>query len=41
MQPGSLNVVTMVIEDADAVRTELLAAGVDASQVDPQAWAAS
>ena len=38
MQPGSLNAVMMVIADADAARAELLAAGVEASDVDPQAW---
>jgi catechol 2,3-dioxygenase-like lactoylglutathione lyase family enzyme len=38
MEPGSLNAVMMVIDDADAARTELLEAGVAASDVDPQAW---
>ena len=38
MAPGSLNAVMMVIADADAARSELLAAGVEASDVDPQAW---
>lgn len=38
MTAGSLNAVMMVIDDADDVRAELVAAGVDASQVDEQAW---
>jgi catechol 2,3-dioxygenase-like lactoylglutathione lyase family enzyme len=38
MTAGSLNAVMMVIDDADEVRAELVAAGVDASQVDEQAW---
>jgi len=38
MDPGSLNAVMMVIDDADAARAELLDAGVAASDVDPQPW---
>jgi catechol 2,3-dioxygenase-like lactoylglutathione lyase family enzyme len=38
MEPGSLNAVMMVVDDADAARAELLAAGVEASEVDPQSW---
>jgi catechol 2,3-dioxygenase-like lactoylglutathione lyase family enzyme len=38
MEPGSLNAVMMVIDDADAARAELLEAGVEASEVDPQPW---
>jgi uncharacterized glyoxalase superfamily protein PhnB len=38
MEPGSLRAVMMVIDDADAARAELVAAGVDASEVDPQPW---
>ncbi len=38
MEPGSLRAVMMVIEDAEAARAELIAAGVDASEVDPQPW---
>jgi catechol 2,3-dioxygenase-like lactoylglutathione lyase family enzyme len=38
MEPGSLNAVMMVIDDAESARSELLAAGVDASEVDPQPW---
>ncbi len=38
MEPGSLNAVMMVVDDADAARAELLDAGVAASDVDPQPW---
>ncbi|MDQ1512826.1 MAG: hypothetical protein QOC59_668 [Microbacteriaceae bacterium] len=38
MTAGSLSAVMMVIDDADEVRAELVAAGVEASQVDEQAW---
>ena len=38
MEPGSLSAVMMVVDDAEAARAELLAAGVDASEVDPQPW---
>jgi catechol 2,3-dioxygenase-like lactoylglutathione lyase family enzyme len=38
MAAGSLNAVMMVIDDADEARTELQAAGVEASPVDEQAW---
>jgi catechol 2,3-dioxygenase-like lactoylglutathione lyase family enzyme len=38
MTPGSLRGVQMVINDADAARTELLAAGVEVSAVDEQDW---
>jgi catechol 2,3-dioxygenase-like lactoylglutathione lyase family enzyme len=38
MEPGALRAVMMVIDDADAARAELLAAGVAASEVDPQPW---
>lgn len=36
--PGSLDNLQMVVGDADAVRTALLARGVAASQVDDQPW---
>jgi uncharacterized glyoxalase superfamily protein PhnB len=38
MAPGSQKGVMMVIDDADATRERLLAAGVDASEVDEQPW---
>ena len=38
MTPGSLKNVMMVIPDAAAARTELIGRGVDASEVDEQAW---
>ena len=36
--PGSMRNVQVVIADADAARAELVANGVDASEVDEQAW---
>ncbi|HST66455.1 MAG TPA: glyoxalase superfamily protein [Mycobacteriales bacterium] len=36
--PGSLKQVMMVVPDAAAARTELVERGVDASEVDEQAW---
>ena len=38
MVPGSQKGVQCVVADADAVRAELVAKGVDASEVDEQAW---
>jgi catechol 2,3-dioxygenase-like lactoylglutathione lyase family enzyme len=38
MAPGSLSGLQMVIEDADQAREDLLAAGVEASEVDEQGW---
>ncbi|MGO4784317.1 glyoxalase superfamily protein [Cryobacterium sp. W22_MBD10_FK3] len=38
MQPGWQRGLQMVIADADAARAQLLAAGVEASDVDEQAW---
>jgi catechol 2,3-dioxygenase-like lactoylglutathione lyase family enzyme len=38
MEPGSLRAVMLVIDDAEAARAELIAAGVEASDVDPQPW---
>ena len=38
MAPGSQKGVQCVVEDADAVRAQLVAKGVDASEVDEQAW---
>jgi catechol 2,3-dioxygenase-like lactoylglutathione lyase family enzyme len=38
MVPGSLDNMQMVVADADAVRAELLARGVEVSEVDEQPW---
>jgi len=38
MEPGSLDNLQMVVADADAVRAELLARGVEVSDVDEQPW---
>ena len=38
MTPGSLDNLQMVVADADAVRAELVARGVEASDVDEQPW---
>ena len=38
MEPGTLNATMAVIEDADAARAELVAAGVDATPVEDLGW---
>ena len=38
MAPGALNAGMLVVEDVAQAREELLAAGVEASDVDQQAW---
>ena len=38
MEPGSLDNMQMVIADADATRAELVARGVEVSEVDELAW---
>ena len=38
MPPGSQRGVQMVVADADAARAQLVAAGVEASEVDEQDW---
>lgn len=38
MTPGSLDNLQMVIDDADAVRAELIDRGVEVSDVDTQPW---
>ncbi|WP_104167238.1 glyoxalase superfamily protein [Cryobacterium sp. N22] len=38
MPPGSQRGIQMVVADADAARAQLVAAGVEASEVDEQAW---
>jgi catechol 2,3-dioxygenase-like lactoylglutathione lyase family enzyme len=37
-EPGSMRNVQVVIDDADATRAALIDAGIDASEVDEQAW---
>lgn len=36
--PGSMRNVQVVVDDADAARAALLAAGIEASEVDAQPW---
>ncbi len=38
LQPGSLDNLQMVVADADAVRAELVARGVEVSEVDELQW---
>ena len=38
MEPGSLDGLQVVVEDADAAREELVGRGVEASEVDEQPW---
>jgi catechol 2,3-dioxygenase-like lactoylglutathione lyase family enzyme len=38
MQPGTLDAVMMVVDDADAARAELVEAGIEATPVDEQVW---
>lgn len=38
MAPGSLSGIQVVVPDADAARAHLVRNGVDASEVDEQAW---
>ena len=38
MEPGSMKGLQAVIDDAEAMRAELVARGVDCSEVDPQPW---
>ncbi|MFC7404563.1 VOC family protein [Georgenia alba] len=38
MPPGSVRGLQMVIDDADAARADLLARGVEVSEVDEQPW---
>ncbi|MER7072678.1 glyoxalase superfamily protein [Terrabacter sp. NPDC000476] len=38
MLPGGLDNLQVVVADADAARAELVARGIDASEVDDQAW---
>lgn len=38
MKPGSVDLILLVIKNADEARAELLDRGVDASEVDEQPW---
>jgi predicted enzyme related to lactoylglutathione lyase len=38
MKPGSIDLVLLVIENADEARAELIDRGVEASEVDEQPW---
>lgn len=38
MEPGSLDNLQMVVADADAARADLLARGIEVSEVDDQPW---
>ena len=38
MQPGSLEMLLMVVEDVRAVREELIRRGVEISEIDEQSW---
>ncbi len=38
LEPGSLDMILLVVGDADAARDELIGLGIDASEVDEQPW---
>jgi len=38
MEPGSLDNLQMVVADADATYADLVARGIEVSEVDPQPW---
>ena len=38
LNPGSIDMIVLVVADADAARDELISRGIDASQVDEQPW---
>ena len=38
MKPGSVDLILLVIKNADEARAELLGRGIDASEVDEQPW---
>jgi predicted enzyme related to lactoylglutathione lyase len=38
MQPGSVDLILLVIDDADKAREDLLARGVEVGEVDEQPW---
>lgn len=38
LEPGSINNIQVVVDDAEAARKHLIANGVDASDVDVQSW---
>ena len=38
MTPGSIDMMLLVVEDADKVREELIAKGIEVDEVDEQPW---
>jgi predicted enzyme related to lactoylglutathione lyase len=38
LEPGSVDMIVLVIDDADAARDELISRGIEASHVDEQPW---
>ena len=38
LEPGSLDMILMVVENADQVREDLIGKGIEASDVDQQPW---
>ena len=38
LNPGSIDMIVLVVADADAARDELISRGIDASAVDEQPW---
>lgn len=38
MTPGSVDLILLVVDDADKTRQELIGRGIDASEVDEQPW---
>ena len=38
LEPGSVDMILLVVEDADAARDELIGRGIDASEIDEQPW---
>jgi predicted enzyme related to lactoylglutathione lyase len=38
LKPGSIDMIVLVVANADAARNELISRGIDASEVDEQPW---
>lgn len=38
LKPGSIDMIALVVANADATRNELISRGIDASEVDKQPW---
>lgn len=38
LKPGSVDMILLVIDDADKLREELIGRGIDASEIDQQPW---